>query len=186
MKKHRVFVAILLPEAMCKKIMEWQEEHAALRVRWKKSERLHITIVMPWYADKHEIRAAKQALASVAETSAPFSIEIQNIRWGPPNAKATPRLIWADGKTPKGFKRLKTRAQKALRADSGTGFHSHDKFPTIAHVTVANFKPRPREALPSLNERVCWRFEVRQFQLIESIQRRGGTAYRTIASFDFS
>ena len=186
MKKLRVFVAVLLPDDARQQVVEWQQAHPELKVRWKNAKSLHTTVVIPWYASHREIDAAKVALESVARTTQPSFIEIQSVRWGPPSTRKTPHLIWADGVTPREFKELKKRAVKALHADAHTGFHERDKFPTIAHVTVANFVPRPRKSLPPLKSRVHWRFEVMSFQLIESIRTRGGREYRVIASFDFA
>ncbi|MBI1957151.1 MAG: RNA 2',3'-cyclic phosphodiesterase [Candidatus Niyogibacteria bacterium] len=184
MRKRRVFVAILVPPDVRREIVRWQKTHAQLDVRWKKPTNLHVTLIGPWHAGRAEIEAAKRALAKAAEDARSFSLDICRVRWGPPSMKR--RLIWSAGKTPKAFGALKRSIERALLADPRTGVHKRDKFPTIAHITIANFTPSRKRRLPPLNERVDWGFEIREFAFIESTRMPPTTKYRIIERFDFS
>ncbi|MBI2038967.1 MAG: 2'-5' RNA ligase family protein [Candidatus Niyogibacteria bacterium] len=184
-KKCRVFVAILVPPEIRRAIVRWQKEHAELgadwRMRWKKPANLHVTLIGPWRAGNTEISAAKRALMRAAEDAQPFMLDIRKVQWGPPSMK--PRLIWSAGRTPKAFGALKRSIERELLSDPKTGARIRGRFPKIAHITVANFKPNRR--LPPLDERVDWAFEVRSFAFIKSTRTSASTKYRIVGQFDF-
>lgn len=183
MRKRRVFIAILPSLDVRREIVEWQKTHAHLDVRWKKPARLHVTAVAPWYVAPHEIHATRKVLREVVTEVQPFTIAIRNVRWGPP--KVASRLIWSFGRTPREFALLKRKIKRALHGDLWTGFRGRRKFPIIAHITVANFKPNRKRRLPPLNERVQWDVRASGICLVES-DKRSPRQFRVIERFDFS
>lgn len=175
--KRRVFVAIPIPEKIKKEVGQWQRAHGALPVRWLKPENLHITIVPPWYVDEDQLYTVTKTWQTVKDL-APFPIKFTQVLFGPPGQP--PRLVWAEGETPKEFVKLKERLEEALLENEKTGFFKKEKRPAKLHLTLARFRPGSIKKLPHLGGAVDWRFDVDSVNLMESILKRTGAEYTTL------
>lgn len=178
----RIFVAIVLPPEIKKSIIEWQNVHSEIPVRWVRPENLHITLVPPWYADENEIYETAKSINSCLEKLNQFEINIKKIEYGP--RQDAPRLIWAGGEFSEGFTELKRNVESALFQNPQTGFLAPEQKKTAIHVTLARFRPGELLVLPELSStEVSWKFVFDEFVLLESELKRGGAAYAILNLF---
>jgi len=94
--KHRIFIAINLPENVRKKLEDYQRKWPELPIRWTKSYNLHVTLVFLGYLSDEEILEVCNVTREVAFQNPQFSINLKKIIYGPPQ-KMPPRMIWVEG-----------------------------------------------------------------------------------------
>lgn len=170
--KHRVFVAIGIPEGLQDEIAAWSEKHAEIPVRWLAGKNLHITLVPPWYEEN--VDDVRERLSAIR--GEPFELRFSRVTCGP-NPRE-PRLIWAEGNTPQALAELRASIHEALGIEP-------EKRPFRAHLTLARFRPEDFIKFPvqTLDEKVDWQAEVDSFVLMESHLSRAGADYGVLAEF---
>ena len=113
----RIFVSVKIGKELENKIIEWQKSRDDLKVRWLKPENLHITLIPPW--ETQNIEEVKNKLKSLprGEQSelygGEFDILFNKVSFGP--KPEHPRLIWAEGKSPENFKKLRKNSKHTRR-----------------------------------------------------------------------
>lgn len=181
--KRRIFVAIKISEALEETIEEWKKEFAGRQafarsamngIRWLNGKNLHITLIPPWYEGdiKNQIVKIKTVQAR------PFEISFARVAYGPDPRR--PRLIWAEGETPRELLYLKASAEDTF----GT---QPERRPFLLHLTLARFRPEdfPQFSIQKLDEPVSWRDEVRSIVLMESRLSPSGADYDVLGEFAF-
>ena len=166
----RVFVAIKISEELQKRILEWEEKYKALPVRWLPSENLHITLIPPWEEKNVEEVKSKLSKLSKLSKTGEFDILFNKVSFGP--KPEHPRLIWAEGKSPENFKKLRKNTEQILGV-----YNNHpDEY---IHVTLARFDPRDFKKLKTreLNEQVDWKDKVKSVILYQSQTLPEGAKY---------
>jgi len=173
----RLFVALLTAPTLQKEILGWQERFANLPVRWLAGKNLHITLVPPWYEQDDASVIAK--LEKLRGKQKPFALRFEKVTFGPDPRQ--PRLVWAEGQTPRELIELKTDIGKALAQKS-------DSRQFLLHLTLARFRPENFLSFPikKLNEKVSWREEIKSFVLMESHLSSQGADYETLAEMVLS
>ena len=95
-KKHRIFIAINLPEDIKKTLTDeqkkWQElftpyqteSSGAGPARWVNSENIHITLVFLGHLDDEELVEVCKITKEVASRNSPFQVVLNKICYGPP------------------------------------------------------------------------------------------------------
>lgn len=179
--KRRIFVAIPIPDDLRRKITDWQKAHAVLPIRWIKPENLHITVAPPWYATDDELYRTAQIIGSACGNIQQFSAHFIRVLFGPTGR--TPRLIWAEGRTPQELERLKNAIQNALFDDEKTGFFKKENRPAMLHLTIARFRPHEVKNRPPLDEAADWQFDATELHLMESVLKRTGAEYTVLQKF---
>ncbi|PIQ06660.1 MAG: RNA 2',3'-cyclic phosphodiesterase, partial [Candidatus Nealsonbacteria bacterium CG18_big_fil_WC_8_21_14_2_50_37_10] len=94
--KHRIFIAVNLPEDIKKKLIDYQAKWPELPIRWTKKENLHITLIFIGYTNDEELLEVLKITKEVAQRNNSFSINLNKICYGPPK-KMPPRMIWVEG-----------------------------------------------------------------------------------------
>jgi len=158
--RHRIFIAINLPENIKKKLADYQSKWPDLPARWTKQENLHITLEFLGDTTDEELLEILKDTKETAKKHEPFFINLNKIVYGPP--KGAPRMVWAVGK------RIK-------------------EFDIIPHITLARlktweFKQMEPEERPEINEDINFSFEVSSIELMESELKRGGPKYTILES----
>ncbi|OGI69692.1 2'-5' RNA ligase [Candidatus Nomurabacteria bacterium RIFCSPLOWO2_01_FULL_42_20] len=170
----RIFVSVKIGKELENKIIEWQKSRDDLKVRWLKPENLHITLIPPW--ETQNIEEVKNKLKSLprGEQSelygGEFDILFNKVSFGP--KPEHPRLIWAEGKSPENFKKLRKNTEQILGV-----YNNHpDEY---IHVTLARFDPRDFKKLKTreLNEQVDWKDKVKSVILYQSQTLPEGAKY---------
>lgn len=173
----RVFVGLPVSGRLQTEILNWEKKFSNLPVRWLQGKNLHITLVPPWYEE--DLEKVKNSLQVVVGSGA-FEMEFYKVSFGP-NPRQ-PRLIWAEGETPKELLDL----QEKLYRDPKLQMHANlrkEKRPLKLHLTLARFRPETFSSFPikELDEKVDWRDKVDRVVLFESILSRGGADYEVIS-----
>lgn len=175
--KRRIFVALPISTALQAEILEWEKRWKNLPVRWLASKNLHLTLVPPWYEENVDEIIAR--LESLRDIQKPFVLEFEKVTYGPDLRR--PRLIWAEGKTPRELVELKTKTEKVLA-------QKPDSRPLLLHLTLARFRPEDFSSFPvkRLEEKVCWREEINSLVLMESRLSPLGADYETLVEVTLS
>ena len=191
--KHRIFIAINLPEDIKKRLEDYQGKWPDLPIRWTKKENLHITLVFLGYLTDDELLEICKITKEVASRHQSFSINLNKIYYGPPR-KMPPRMVWVQGEKSKEFILLKDDLEKSLLekftqyrpalleksgAGAGRAFSSHI---TLGRIKAWEFRQIEPEERPLVDEEINLIFEVNSIEVMESKLKRGGAEYSILES----
>ena len=182
--KHRIFIAVNLPESLKKKLSEYSRKWPELPARWTKKDNLHITLEFLGYVATEEIADIYKIVERVAASHSPFSVHLKGISYGPPE-KMPPRMVWAEGEKSPELGALKDDLQNSLaeekfRTDSGgRSFAPHV---TLARIGAWNFRKIEPEERPEVQEEISFDFPVESIEIMESKLHRGGPEYFVLES----
>jgi len=158
--RHRVFIAINLPEDIKKELVKYQAKWPELPIRWAKKENLHITLEFLGYISNEELLNTLKKTKEMAIKHKPFSITLNKICYGPPNKP--PRMVWVVGKK----------------------IQELNIFPhiTLGRIKSWEFKQIEPEERPKVDEEINLSFEVNSIEVMESVLKRGGPEYTILES----
>ena len=185
MTKHRVFIAINLPEEIKKKLASYQEKIEELftpldsckanltgftphlfkkgggPIRWTKKDNLHITLEFLGYVADNELLEICQNTKQLASKLRPFTVTLNKICYGPPK-KMPPRMIWAVGEKIKEF-----------------NLSPHI---TLGRIRTWEWRALEPEERPQIDEEINLSFEVKSIEVMESHLKKGGAEYSILES----
>lgn len=173
MQRHRVFIAINLPENIKRSLAPFQKRWPEIPVRWTRPENLHITLEFLGYVKDEELVEILKNTQEIALRHSVFDINLNKICYGPPNKP--PRMIWAVGE--------ESKELSSLKKDLG----DDQKF--VPHITLGRLRKWEWQRLdsedrPEINENIDLQFTVNSIELMESVLRRGGPEYKELSSFN--
>lgn len=164
MQKHRIFIAINLPEkvkdmlADYQKKFEWEGTEWA---KWTKKENLHITLEFIGNVFDKDLPAVFQKAQDFASKTPAFTVKLDKINYFPDNN--LPKYIFVTGK-------------------------NYENSSRSLHVTLARIKEwqwrkiNPDER-PNVEEDIDLSFEVKSIEVMESVLKRSGSKYRILRSY---
>ena len=161
--RHRVFIAINLPEEIKKELSSFQSKWPELPCRWTKKENLHITLEFLGYLTDEELIELCQKTKEMASGKKTFSIRLNKICYGPPK-KFPPRMVWVIGEKIKEF-----------------NISPHI---TLGRIRTWEFRQIEPEERPIVDENISLSFEVSSIEVMESQLKRGGAEYTILESFE--
>ncbi len=187
--KHRVFIAINLPEEVKKKLADYQEKwRDLLPIRWVKKDNLHITLLFLGYLDDEEIIEVCKIVKEVVVKRQSFLVNLSKICYGPPhqNPKKPPRMIWAMGERSEKFAALRDDLEKSLLSSEEIHFPS-GKREFSPHITLGRIRtwewrriePEERQ---DVSGDISLNFEVQTIEVMESHLKKGGPEYAILES----
>jgi 2'-5' RNA ligase len=185
MKKHRIFIAINLPEPIKKKLLEFQRPWAALPVRWTKKPNLHLTLVFIGYVTDQELWETCQLARQVVQKHQPFEIKFKKICLGPPGKPA--RMIWLEGETNPALAQLKNDLEETLFNSAKSGFNHRENRAFRPHLTLARMRIAEWRALadkPKIDREISLSFSVGSVEIMESFLSRKGPDYTILESLE--
>jgi 2'-5' RNA ligase len=170
--KHRVFIALTISPPLQKEILEWEKKLPPLPVRWLEWKNLHITLVPPWYEHEEDLGKLKSLLKEISGAES-FKLNFRKVTFGPDPHR--PRLIWAEGPTPRAIEELQDRLFSILNL-------SRENRPFKLHLTLARFRPETFSSfsVKKLEEKVFWEDEIKSVALMESHLTPQGADYKLI------
>ena len=159
--RHRIFIAINLPEDIKKKLADCQKKWLELPCRWTKKENLHITLEFLGYLTDEELIELCRKTKEMAFGKKAFNIRLNKVCYGPPK-KIPPRMVWVTGEKIK-------------------------EFNIIPHITLGRiktwqFRQIEPEERPKINEEIDLTFKVKSIEIMESRLKRGGPEYAVLES----
>ena len=160
--RHRIFIAINLPEDIKQKLADYQSKWPELPVRWTKKDNLHITLEFLGYLSDEEILKVCQDTRGLASKHGSFSITLNKICYGPPK-KIPPRMVWVVG-------------EKIEELN----FSPHI---TLGRIKAWEFRKIEPEERPQVDEEINLTFEVNSLEVMESVLKRGGPTYTILESY---
>ena len=186
----RAFIAIDLPEKICRAVGEWQAEFRASceagsqhpgEIRWTRAEGFHLTLKFLGHVPDDRINRVIEVLKPLCGFQK-FSVEVKGFGFFP-NAHR-PRVLWVGVKSPSALQDLAQRLEAAME---GVGFVPEQRSFT-PHLTLARFKsPRPQPGLEELlkqrGDASLGQFDVSEFVLFESKLSPHGAKYKKVATF---
>lgn len=185
MGKRRIFIAIKISAHLKGKILEWEKEllnrpsfslDFTGKIRWLSWENLHITIIPPWY--ETDIELVVRDVRKIVGRLRPFQIHFSSVTYGP--LPRHPRLIWAQGETPKELNSVKILLENLLKKQP-------EQHPFLLHLTLARFQTYDLSQIKmtQLDEKVSWQDEVGAIVLMESHLSPTGSSYEVLEEFKF-
>jgi RNA 2',3'-cyclic 3'-phosphodiesterase len=183
-KRHRIFIAINLPEEIKRELAKYQERFPELPAKWTAKDNLHITLEFLGDLTDVEIADACKAVAEVSKQHKSFSINLNKVLYGPPK-KMPPRMVWADGESSNELADLKKDLQEYLlenikfRPEPSHGFIPHI---TLARISEWAFRQIEPEERPEVAEDIDLTFSVESIEVMESELKRGGPVYTILES----
>lgn len=190
--RHRIFIAVNLPEEIKKKLTEYQYKWPELPARWVKPENIHITLAFLGYLSDEELPEVIRITKETAQKHNSFSINLTKIRYGPPD-KMPPRMIWIEGACPElvGGKKIDklSNLQKDLENSlvvSKISFEPENRafklHITLARINQWEFRRIEPEERPVVDEEISLTFEVNSIEVMESQLKIGGAEYTILES----
>ena len=182
-KRHRVFIAINLPEEVKKELAGFYERWMDLPAKWTKKDNLHITLEFLGDLTDVEIADACKVVGDVVKKHKPFDIVLNKIVYGPPK-KNPPKLVWVNGEKSEDLVDLKEDLQdgmleKIAFKPEGRNFIPHI---TLARISEMEFRNFDLEERPEVNEDIDLIFTVESIEVMESELKRGGPVYTILES----
>jgi len=193
-KRHRIFIAINLPENIRKKLVSYQKKWPEITAKWVSPDNVHITLEFLGYITDQELGEVCMITKEVAKRHGSFSINLNKIAYGgvrsgsdPDLTPKAPKMIWAIGEEVKGLANLKNDLEKSLLeavhfAPENRKFIPHI---TLARINEWEWKKIEPEERPEVDENMDLIFSVESVEVMESELKRGGPRYTILESFLF-
>jgi 2'-5' RNA ligase len=183
--RHRIFIAINLPEEIKKELERFQFKFSELPARWVRPENLHITLAFLGYLTDEELAEVLRITKEVALRHKPFLINLNKILYGPPK-KMPPRMVWAEGEKSKELANLQIDLEKSLTSSGKIKFEPEERSFT-PHITLCRirqweFRQIEPDERPQIDEDISLSFEVNSIEVMESQLKRGGSEYTVLES----
>lgn len=183
-KRHRIFIAINLPEEIKRQLSKYHDKWPELPAKWTAKDNLHITLEFMGDLTDIEIGDVCNIVADIAKKHKPFPINLNKILYGPPK-KNPPRMVWCDGEKSEELADLREDLQESLlakvnfRPEEGRSFIPHI---TLARISEWEFKKFDLDERPEIDEEVDMFFTAESIEVMESELKRGGPVYTILES----
>jgi 2'-5' RNA ligase len=182
-KRHRIFVAINLPNDIKRQLYKYSEKWPDLPARWEPKDNLHITLEFLGALTDAEIGEICVSVKEVADKHRGFSLSLNKILYGPPK-KMPPKFVWVEGEKSIELTSLREDLENALTRSvkfvpENRVFAPHI---TLARIPAWGFKTINPEERPEVNENIDLAFTVESIEVMESEMRKGGPIYTVLES----
>lgn len=197
-KRHRIFVAINLPEDVKNELAKRQERmkekfifsaedgFSADLAKWTIKDNLHITLEFLGFLTDEEIADTCVIVKKVAKNHEAFSVNLKNISYGPGDLKENeaPKMIWVSGEKSEELTNLKNDLQNSLLESVR---FSPDQKAFSPHITLAKLKEWQLKALnpedrPEVDQNLDLIFTAETIEVMESVSKKGGPRYEVLES----
>lgn len=182
-KRHRIFIAINLPNDIKKELAKYEERWSELPAKWVDQNNLHITLVFLGDLTDIELGEVCVTVREVIEKYNSFDIHLHKVSYGP-DGKIPPRMVWASGEKLIELSELKKDLENSLLEKvnfipENRGFIPHI---TLARIGTFAWRTIEPEERPEINEQIDVTFTVESIEIMESELKRGGPQYTIIES----
>lgn len=182
-KRHRIFIAINLPEDIKKELSSRAGRWPELPAKWTTKDNLHITLEFLGALTDEEVGDVCVAVKEVAERHNSFSLNINKILYGPPK-KLPPKMVWAEGDKSKELTALREDLENSLTekvrfVPENRTFAPHI---TLARISSLEWKGIEPEERPEINESLDLFLTVESIEVMESELKRDGPVYTILES----
>lgn len=189
-RKHRIFVAINLPDDIKRELVKYHKKWLELPAKWTNFNNLHITLEFLGDLTDEELGEVCVSVKEAVVKHNSFNINLNKVLYGPPGLRSgqVPKMIWVMGDRPDELLSLKTDLQRFLLK---TVRFAPEKRTSLLHVTLAKireweWKKIEPEERPEINENIDFTFTVESIEVMESVLKRGGPEYTIIESYNLT
>ena len=182
-KRHRIFIAINLPNDIKKMLGGFEKKWPDLPAKWVGPQNLHITLVFLGDITDEQLGQVCMAVKEISQKYNSLNVSLHHVAYGP-EGKIPPRYIWVGGEGTKELSLLKKGLEDALSEE--VKFNLDNK-PFAPHITLARIKEWEWRAIepeerPEVNETIALTFTVESIEVMESELKRGGPQYIVVES----
>ena len=186
--RHRIFIAINLPEDVKSGLKKYQEILPQPPIRWVRPGNLHITLAFLGYLPEKDLPDILEKTKEVGQAHSPFLIKLNKICYGPPQ-KMPPRMVWAEGEKSEELTIIQNDLGKRLvNPDVSFEMERRTFRPhiTLGRIRQWEFRRIEPEERPEINEDISLGFEVNSIEVMESRLKRRGPEYTALESVSLS
>ena len=169
MDKHKIFIAINIPEKIKERFLNYQKKWNDLPVRWVKKGDMHITLVFVGNASSKEMGYICEAVKKEVLNYSFFNINFKKILYFPEN-KIPPRMIWVLGEGVEELSNLKKSLENALLKEGihfPIGMKMFKPHITLGRVRVWDWKKIEPDEREDIEEDISMNFEVNSIEVME-------------------
>ncbi len=178
-QRHRIFIAINLPQKIKKKLVDYQNKCPELPVKWTRENNIHITLFFLGYVDNDSLSEICTNIKEIGLRHSSFCINLNKICYGPTN-KIPPKMIWAVGEKNKELLNLIADLEKILfLTEQNNHFSLHITLGRIRQMEWRRVEPEER---PEVEQDINLKFEVNSIEVMESELRKAGPEYTILES----
>ncbi len=182
--KHRIFIAINLPDKIKGDLAKYELIWPSLPCRWTKTDNIHITLFFLGYLSDEEVFEVSNRVKNGISDRKPFNLRLNRIIYGPPKQPA--KMIWAVGELSEELMDLQAKLEYSI-LESGISYRK-DKRPYSFHITLGrlrmwDFRAIDPEERPQIDEEIDLSFPVNSIELMESELRKSGPEHTIVESF---
>lgn len=182
--RHRIFIAVNLPDDIRKKLADRQSQWPDLPIRWTKRDNLHITLSFLGYVADENLMEIFGIVKKIAAKRSAFDVKLNKIIYGPPK-KMPPRMVWVEGENSQELANLQKDLDNTFSGRSIT--LEKETRPYAPHITLGRIKTWEFRAIepeerPEVNEEINMDFGVSSIEVMESQLKRGGPTYAVLES----
>lgn len=185
---HRIFIAINLPDALRKKLLNFSKKYPKLPARWTTEKNIHITLNFLGILNDNQLLETIKTVKEILLGYSPFLVKINRICYGPPK-KFPPQIVWAIGEKNQEILVLQNNLENTLFGLPIYQYKIKEKRRFSPHVTLARIKSfefRRLSEEPEINEDVDLSFEVNSIEVMESQPKINGVEYTILESIKLS
>ncbi|MFH1841553.1 MAG: RNA 2',3'-cyclic phosphodiesterase [Candidatus Nealsonbacteria bacterium] len=183
--RHRVFIAINLPEKVKNNLLNFSRKWPELPVKWVRPENLHLTLEFLGYVSDGQVLEILDGAREVASRQKPFSLKLVKVCYGPPK-KIPPRMIWVEGEKSEELGFLKKNLENCLMGFSlQKELRVFSPHITLGRVRTFEWRRIEPEERPGVKEDISLSFEVNSIEVMESQLKRRGPEYSVLESCPF-
>lgn len=192
-KKHRVFVAINLPQEVKKELASYEEKWPELPAKWAGSDNLHITLVFLGSLTDTELGEVCMVAKEVAQRHSYFNLNLNKVMYGPQGK--SPRMVWAEGekslpagRQEKSFYSLRRDLEDSLleKVRFKPETRSFSPHVTLARIKEWEFKQINLDERPEIDENIDLAIPVESIEVMESVLKKSGPEYEIIESYSLN
>ena len=191
-KRHRIFIAINLPQDIKKELAGYEKKWPDLPAKWTAMDNLHITLVFLGDLTDIELGEVCVVVKEVAERHNSLNIQLKKVSYGPDN-KIPPRMVWASGDPFDTAQDKKYNELSLLKKDLEDCLLEKVAFVpevrvfsphiNLARISAFAWRAIEPEERPEINENIDLTFSIESIEVMESELKHGGPQYTIIESF---
>jgi len=180
--KHRIFIAINLPEDLKKEIVAVQNKLKKFDwpVRWTVADNIHLTLRFLGSITDQEIEQVKNIIQQATGRAKPFFLQINNFI-AFPNLKM-PRVICLNVEESEPLFNLNANIAGPIE-EQGIGELERHSF--TGHITIGRVKPMSANFRALTKMEFKNEFKVNSVEVMESVLKPEGPEYSVVMSYEF-
>lgn len=185
-KRHRIFIAISLPNDIKKQLATYEQKWKEVPAKWTSANNMHVTLEFLGNLTDEELGEVCMIVKEVSQRHRAFSINLNKVGYGP-EKKIPPKVIWVEAEASDEFLDLKEDMQEYLLERVSFKPESRKTLPhvTLARILEWEWRKLDQEDMPEIFDEIDLSFFVESIEVMESVLKKGGPEYTVLESHSF-